>query len=133
MVDKKIETWEATGRRKSSTARVRLRSGSGRMFVNGREAAEFLRHEALMQYMHQPLVLTETADQFDIQVTVQGGGLTGVAGAIRHGISRALCDYNPDFRTPLKRAGMLTRDSRIKERKKYGLKGARARFQFSKR
>jgi small subunit ribosomal protein S9 len=133
MVDKKIETWEATGRRKSSTARVRLRSGSGRMFVNGREAAEFLRREALMQYMHQPLVLTETADQFDIQVTVQGGGLTGVAGAIRHGISRALCDYNPDFRTPLKRAGMLTRDSRIKERKKYGLKGARARFQFSKR
>jgi len=133
MADKKTETWEATGRRKSSTARVRLRSGSGRMFINGREAAEFLRREALMQYMHQPLVLTETAEHLDIQVTVQGGGLTGVAGAIRHGISRALCDYNPEFRTPLKRAGMLTRDSRVKERKKYGLKGARARFQFSKR
>ena len=133
MADKKTETWEATGRRKSSTARVRLRSGSGRMMINGREATEFLRREALMQYMHQPLVLTEMADQVDLQVTVQGGGLTGVAGAIRHGISRALCDYNPDFRTPLKRAGMLTRDSRVKERKKYGLKGARARFQFSKR
>ena len=133
MAEKKTETWEATGRRKSTTARVRLRSGSGHMSINGREAAEFLRREALMQYMHQPLVLTETADQLDIQVTVQGGGLTGVAGAIRHGISRALCDYNPEFRTPLKRAGMLTRDSRVKERKKYGLKGARARFQFSKR
>jgi small subunit ribosomal protein S9 len=133
MAEKKTETWEATGRRKSSTARVRLRPGSGRMSINGREAAEFLRREALMQYMHQPLVLTETADQLDIQVTVEGGGLTGVAGAIRHGISRALCDYNPEFRTPLKRAGMLTRDSRVKERKKYGLKGARARFQFSKR
>ena len=129
----KTQTWEATGRRKGSTARVRLTPGTGRAFINGREAAEFVRRDALLMYMYQPLVLTETDDKLDMQVTVSGGGLTGSTGAIRHGISRALLDYNPEFRTPLKRAGMLTRDSRVKERKKYGLKGARARFQFSKR
>jgi small subunit ribosomal protein S9 len=101
--------------------------------INGREDAEFFRRATLEMVVRQPLVLTETDGKLDINCTVHGGGLTGAAGAIKHGISRALCEYNGDFRDALKKAGYLTRDSRAKERKKPGLKGARARYQFSKR
>ena len=122
-----------TGRRKTSTARVHLRQGSGKIVVNGREFDEYFPNEVLKMIIKQPLAQTETSDHFDIVITVDGGGPTGQAGAIRHGTSRALLEYNVELRKRLKKAGLLTRDPRMKERKKYGQKGARARFQFSKR
>jgi small subunit ribosomal protein S9 len=122
-----------TGRRKTSTARVHLRQGSGQITVNKRPLEEYFGNDVLKMIIKQPLSLTETVDKFDIVVTVDGGGPSGQAGAIRHGISRALQIYNTELRKRLKKAGLLTRDPRMKERKKYGQKGARARFQFSKR
>ena len=122
-----------TGRRKTAAARVFLRPGSGQIQVNGRDLDHYFPNEVLKMVIRQPLLLTETADKFDIYVTVLGGGSAGQAGAIRHGLSRALCLLNPEFRTPLKKAGFLTRDARVVERKKYGQPGARRRFQFSKR
>ena len=122
-----------TGRRKTSTARVYLRPGSGSITVNKREFDAYFPNEALQMIIRQPLTLTENADKFDIFVNVAGGGSAGQAGAVRHGITRALMDFNADLRPTLKKAGLITRDPRQKERKKYGQKGARARFQFSKR
>jgi len=122
-----------TGRRKTSTARVHLRQGTGQITVNNRPLDEYFGNEVLKMIIKQPLSPTETNDKFDILVTVDGGGPSGQAGAIRHGISRALQVYNTELRKRLKKAGLLTRDPRMKERKKYGQKGARARFQFSKR
>ncbi|MEA2570792.1 MAG: small subunit ribosomal protein [Acidobacteriota bacterium] len=122
-----------TGRRKTSTARVHLRQGNGVITVNRRTFDDYFPNEVLKMIIKQPLSLTETTDRFDIVVTVDGGGPSGQAGAIRHGISRALQIYNIELRKRLKKAGLLTRDPRMKERKKYGQKGARARFQFSKR
>jgi small subunit ribosomal protein S9 len=122
-----------TGRRKTSTARVHLRPGTGNITVNRRTFDDYFGNEVLKMVIRQPLSLTETADKFDVVVTVDGGGPAGQAGAIRHGISRALLMYNIELRKRLKKAGLLTRDPRMKERKKYGQKGARARFQFSKR
>ncbi len=122
-----------TGRRKTSTARVRLRQGTGQITVNNRTLDEYFANDVLKMIIKQPLSLTETNDKFDLVVTVDGGGPSGQAGAIRHGISRALQVYNTELRKRLKKAGLLTRDPRMKERKKYGQRGARARFQFSKR
>jgi len=122
-----------TGRRKTSTARVFLRPGSGKIEVNGRNFEEYFPNETLRMIIRQPLRLTDTADRFDIYVNVNGGGISGQSGAVRHGITRALLEYNPDFRPILKKAGLITRDPRRKERKKYGRKGARKRFQYSKR
>jgi small subunit ribosomal protein S9 len=122
-----------TGRRKTSTARVHLRQGTGQITVNSRPLDKYFANDVLKMIIKQPLSLTETVDKFDIVVTVDGGGPSGQAGAIRHGISRALQVYNMELRKRLKKAGLLTRDPRMKERKKYGQKGARARFQFSKR
>jgi small subunit ribosomal protein S9 len=122
-----------TGRRKTSTARVHLRQGTGEITVNNRPLDQYFGNEVLKMIIKQPLSLTETNDKFDIMVTVDGGGPSGQAGAIRHGISRALQVYNTELRKRLKKAGLLTRDPRMKERKKYGQRGARARFQFSKR
>ena len=123
----------ATGRRKESTARVFLRPGSGTISVNRREFSNYFPSEALRVAVKQPLLLTETGDKFDVLCTVAGGGITGQAGAIRLGIARALCDVSVDNRPRLKKEGLLTRDARAKERKKYGMAGARKRFQFSKR
>lgn len=125
--------WYATGRRKKATARVYLRPGTGRFLVNTRDLDDFFCRDTDKMILQQPLVLTSNTESFDINVTVRGGGTTGQAGAIKHGISRALLKYNPELRPSLKEAGLLTRDARIKERKKPGQKGARARFQFSKR
>jgi small subunit ribosomal protein S9 len=122
-----------TGRRKTSTARVFLRPGSGAISVNSRSFETFFPTEALRTQIRQPLVLTETADKFDILATVAGGGVSGQAGAVRLGIARALVEYNLELRKRLKNEGLLTRDARAKERKKYGMAGARKRFQFSKR
>ncbi len=122
-----------TGRRKTSTARVYLRPGSGAITVNKREFNSYFPNEALQMIIRQPLHLTETAEKFDIFVNVAGGGQAGQAGAVRHGITRALMEFNGDLRSTLKKAGLVTRDPRQKERKKYGQKGARKRFQFSKR
>ena len=122
-----------TGRRKTAAARVYLRPGAGTMKINGRGLDSYFPNEVLKMVIKQPLLLTETAEKFDIYVRVAGGGSAGQAGAIRHGISRALLEYNGELRDRLKSAGLLTRDPRKKERKKYGQKGARARFQFSKR
>jgi small subunit ribosomal protein S9 len=122
-----------TGRRKTAAARVYLRPGAGTVNINGRGLDTYFPNEVLKMVIKQPLLLTETAEKFDITVTVAGGGSAGQAGAIRHGISRALLEYNSELRDRLKSAGLLTRDPRKKERKKYGQKGARARFQFSKR
>jgi small subunit ribosomal protein S9 len=122
-----------TGRRKSSTARVRLVPGEGRVIINGRDFEDYIPFAALREVVKQPLVATETLGSYDVLVNVSGGGYTGQAGAIRHGISRALLQADPEFRATLKRAGLLTRDARMKERKKYGLKGARRAPQFSKR
>ena len=123
----------ATGRRKESTARVFLRPGSGTITVNQREFANYFPSEALRVQVVQPLQLTESADKFDVLCTVAGGGITGQAGAIRLGIARALVELNAENRPRLKKEGLLTRDARAKERKKYGMAGARKRFQFSKR
>jgi len=122
-----------TGRRKTAAARVYLRPGTGNVQVNRKSFDQYFPNEALKMIIRQPLVITETADKFDIYVRVRGGGPTGQAGALRHGIARALVVYNPELRVKLKEAGFLTRDSREVERKKYGRPGARKRFQFSKR
>jgi small subunit ribosomal protein S9 len=122
-----------TGRRKTATARVYLRPGDGSVQVNRKPFDSYFPNETLRMIIRQPLNLTETANKFDILVNVAGGGPAGQAGAIRHGITRALMEYNSDLRPTLKQAGLITRDPRIKERKKYGQKGARKRFQFSKR
>lgn len=122
-----------TGRRKSSVARVYLTPGNGKITVNKRDIEEYFGLETLKVIVRQPLVATETLGKYDVKVTVKGGGYTGQAGAIRHGISRALLQEDADFRPILKKAGYLTRDPRMKERKKYGLKAARRAPQFSKR
>jgi small subunit ribosomal protein S9 len=122
-----------TGRRKTSTARVFLRPGTGAINVNSRAFDAFFPTEALRTQIRRPLLLTETADKFDILATVAGGGVSGQAGAVRLGIARALVEYNLELRKRLKDEGLLTRDARAKERKKYGMAGARKRFQFSKR
>ncbi|MEM5018494.1 30S ribosomal protein S9 [Metabacillus indicus] len=122
-----------TGRRKSSVARVRLVPGEGRIVINDREVKDYIPFAALIEDIKQPLNLTETVGSYDVLVSVNGGGFAGQAGAIRHGISRALLEADPEYRGTLKRAGLLTRDARMKERKKYGLKGARRAPQFSKR
>ena len=122
-----------TGRRKTSVARVYLRPGSGKIVVNRCDFDEYFPNQVLKMVIRQPLLLTETADKFDILVNVDGGGPTGQAGAIRHGISRALLEYNGELRPQLKAVGFLTRDARKVERKKYGQPKARKRFQFSKR
>lgn len=122
-----------TGRRKTAASRVFLRPGTGEVKVNGRPLDSYFPNDVLKMIIKQPLLLTETAEKFDIVATVTGGGSAGQAGAIRHGISRALLGFNAELRDRLKSAGLLTRDPRKKERKKYGQKGARARFQFSKR
>jgi small subunit ribosomal protein S9 len=123
----------ATGRRKEATARVFLRPGSGAITVNHRAFDNYFPTEAVRVQVQVPLALTETAAQFDVVATVSGGGVTGQAGALRLGIARALCAFNAELRPTLKKDGLLTRDARAKERKKYGLAGARKRFQFSKR
>ena len=123
-----------TGKRKTSIARVHLRPGSGAYKLNDRDLDEYFGGtEALKQIIKQPFAITETLDKFDVVATVRGGGTHAQAGAMRHGIARALCEFNAELRLSLKKAGFLRRDARIKERKKYGQKGARARFQFSKR
>jgi len=122
-----------TGRRKTSTARVYLRAGAGEVKINRKPFEQYFPNETLRMIIRQPLQLTETAGKFDLLINVAGGGPAGQAGAIRHGITRALMEYNSDLRPALKQAGLITRDPRIKERKKYGQKGARKRFQFSKR
>jgi small subunit ribosomal protein S9 len=123
----------ATGRRKESTARVWLKAGTGIITVNGRELNAYFGRETSKMVLNQPLDILEQKGKVDVTVNVKGGGLSGQAGAIRHGISRALCSFNPEFRPALKKAGFLTRDARVVERKKYGQPGARRRFQFSKR
>ena len=122
-----------TGRRKTSVARVYLRPGSGKIVVNRRDFDDYFPNQVLKMVIRQPLLLTETADKFDILINVDGGGPSGQAGAIRHGISRALLEYNGELRPQLKAVGFLTRDARKVERKKYGQPKARKRFQFSKR
>ena len=122
-----------TGRRKSATARVYLRPGAGEVKVNHKPFDRYFPNETLRMIIRQPLQLTETTNKFDLVINVAGGGPAGQAGAIRHGITRALLEFNADLRPTLKHAGLVTRDPRIKERKKYGQKGARKRFQFSKR
>ncbi len=122
-----------TGRRKTSTARVFLRPGNGGLVINRKPLEQAFPTEALRTQIKQPMLLTETTDKFDVLATLSGGGIAGQAGALRLGIARALVEYNIELRQRLKKAGFLTRDARIKERKKYGQKGARKRFQFSKR
>ena len=122
-----------TGRRKTSTARVFLRPGTGSFQVNGRAFDKYFPNETLKMLIRQPLAVTETTDKFDLVVRVDGGGVTGQAGALRHGIARALVSFSPELRPRLKESGFLTRDPREVERKKYGRPGARKRFQFSKR
>ena len=122
-----------TGRRKSSVSRVRIYQGTGKITINGRDIDDYFGLDTLKLIVRQPLVLTETNEKFDIVCTVAGGGVTGQAGAIRHGISRALLQFDAELRPALKKAGFLTRDPRMKERKKYGLKAARRAPQFSKR
>ncbi|HKK32871.1 MAG TPA: 30S ribosomal protein S9 [Desulfomicrobiaceae bacterium] len=122
-----------TGRRKTSVSRTRLYQGAGEITINGRPYEDYFPRATLQMIIRQPLNLTKTLGKFDIKATIDGGGLTGQAQALRHGISRALLDFDPELRPVLKKAGFLTRDSRVKERKKYGLRGARARFQYSKR
>ncbi|TXD41778.1 30S ribosomal protein S9 [Lujinxingia vulgaris] len=127
------EQYHAIGRRKKASARVFLRPGAGKVTVNGQDADEYFARDTLMMVLRQPLELTETLGKFDLFCTVQGGGKSGQAEAIKLGVARALLLVDGGMREPLKRGGFLTRDARVKERKKYGQKGARARFQFSKR
>ena len=122
-----------TGRRKTSTARVFLRPGTGKFTVNGKIIEQYFFDGLHRMLAQQPLTVSETTGKFDVLVNVNGGGMRGQAGAVQHGIARALCDYNVELRQVLKKAGFLTRDPRMKERKKYGQPGARKRFQFSKR
>jgi small subunit ribosomal protein S9 len=126
-------SYQAVGRRKTAIARVRLVPGDGRIIINTREIDNYFGLETLKMTVRSPLVLTEMLARFDVLVNVGGGGLSGQAGAIRHGVTRALCKADPDLRGPLKKEGLLTRDPRMKERKKYGLKAARRAPQFSKR
>jgi small subunit ribosomal protein S9 len=127
------ERFYATGKRKSSVARVWLKPGSGQFTINKRSLDEYFKREVLKMITQQPFELTDTLGKYDVFVNVHGGGTSGQAGAIRHGISKALLEINSDFRPILKKVGFITRDARVKERKKYGQKGARARFQYSKR
>jgi small subunit ribosomal protein S9 len=127
------EQWTATGRRKASVARIYLRPGTGTIKVNGRDFEEYFPRATSRMQILQPFDVTETMGKFDILINVRGGGLSGQAGAVRHGLTRALMEYDPETRGPLKKAGFVTRDARRVERKKYGLAGARKRFQFSKR
>ena len=122
-----------TGRRKNAVARVRLVPGTGKVTINGRDGEEYFGREALFNYAMTPFKVTDTAGHFDVKARIDGGGVSGQAGALRHGISRALLEMDPEFRPALKAAGFLTRDPRMKERKKYGLKAARRAPQFSKR
>ncbi|MEM1179462.1 MAG: 30S ribosomal protein S9 [Acidobacteriota bacterium] len=122
-----------TGRRKTAAARVFVKPGSGEITINRRSIESYFPNDVLKMIVRQPLLLTETHESLDVMVTVKGGGSSGQAGAIRHGIARALMDYDGELRPKLKAAGFVTRDPRAKERKKYGMKGARARYQFSKR
>ena len=133
MTTQRATEFAATGRRKESTARVKLEPGDGTITVNCRPIQEYFPRETLRQVIAQPLEAANAVGQFAIQVRVHGGGITGQAGATRHGIARALEIWDPNLRPTLKRGGFLTRDARTKERKKYGQRGARARFQFSKR
>lgn len=128
-----VTTYQAVGRRKTSVARVRLIKGSGQVTINDKPMDDYFGSETLIMIVKQPLEATKNLNQFDIYANVYGGGSAGQAGAIRHGITRALLEVNPDMRLTLKKAGFITRDPRMKERKKYGQKGARKRFQFSKR
>lgn len=125
--------YRGTGRRKTATARVRLVPGDGSIVINDRDVKNYFYRKSLIRDLKSPLELTNSLGTFDVLVNVKGGGLSGQAGAVRHGIARALLNVDQDFRTPLKKAGYLTRDSRMKERKKYGLKKARKAPQFSKR
>ena len=125
--------YAGTGRRKNSVARVRLVPGTGKITMNGKDVRDYLPYENLITDLSQPFGITETTGSYDVLVNVNGGGFSGQAGATRHGIARSLLTVDPDFRGPLKKAGMLTRDPRMKERKKYGLKKARKASQFSKR
>jgi small subunit ribosomal protein S9 len=127
------QAFAGTGRRKHSLARVRLIRGTGNFAVNGASLEDYFGRETLSMIIRQPFEATNTIGQFDVFANVTGGGLSGQAGALRHGIARALLEYNPELRQALKKGGYLTRDPRMKERKKYGQRGARARFQFSKR
>ena len=127
------QTFHAIGRRKAAVCRVYLTAGTGVINVNGVDDKNYFNHPGLSIIMRQPFEITQTQGQFDVMVNAKGGGITGQAEAIRHGISRALLLQNPELRSALKKAGFLTRDARVKERKKYGLRGARRRFQFSKR
>ncbi len=134
MYESKKKYFYGTGRRKSSVARVRVfENGTGSITVNGRDIDDYFGLETLKLVVRQPLVTTELSEKVDVAVSVSGGGVSGQAGAIRHGISRALVEMNPEYRTALKAAGFMTRDPRMKERKKYGLKAARRAPQFSKR
>jgi small subunit ribosomal protein S9 len=133
MAKQQPTVYYGTGRRKTSTARVYLRAGNGTMIFNGRDIEAYLPRPTLQMDLKQPLVLTDNAGKFDLKVVVAGGGMAGQAGAIRLGIARALLHVSPDYRPILKKAGLLTRDARKVERKKYGRAGARRRFQFSKR
>ena len=125
--------YAATGKRKSAIARVRIKSGTGKIIVNGKNAPEYFCRPTSIRLIEQPFELTETDGQFDVFANIRGGGLSGQAGALQHGITRALITMNPELKPVLKRAGLVTRDSRVKERKKYGLAGARRAYQFSKR
>jgi small subunit ribosomal protein S9 len=127
------ERYYATGKRKSAIARVWMKLGDGKITINKRPIDEYLTTDVAKMIVTQPLELTNTVGRYDIMVNVKGGGYSGQVGAIKHGISRALLHVSPEFREPLRKEGFLTRDSRIKERKKYGLRSARARFQYSKR
>ncbi|MCK9273702.1 MAG: 30S ribosomal protein S9 [Syntrophales bacterium] len=123
----------ATGKRKSAVARVWMAEGNGEFIVNKRNLDDYFGLETLKRLIHQPLEITQTNDKFDFFINVKGGGITGQAGAVKHGISKALVEYDEEMKSILKKAGFLTRDARIKERKKYGQPGARKRFQYSKR
>ena len=127
------EAYYGTGKRKTAVARTWLKPGKGSITINQRDVDDYFRRETAKMIVEQPLVLTDTYGSFDVNVNVSGGGISGQAAAVRHGITKALLQVNPEFRPILKRAGFVTRDPRVKERKKYGQKGARARFQYSKR
>ena len=133
MIDKYTGETVTIGRRKDARARVRIKPGSGNIVVNGRPIREYLARDVLVMLANQPFEATETVGRFDVRVRAEGGGLSGQAGAIRLGIARALLEYDPNHKGPLRSAGLLTRDAREVERKKYGQPGARKRFQFSKR
>ncbi len=133
MIDKNTGETVTIGRRKDARARVRIKPGSGNIIVNGRPIREYLARDVLVMLANQPFEVTETQGRFDVRVRVNGGGLSGQAGAIRLGIARALLEYDANYKGPLRSAGLLTRDAREVERKKYGQPGARKRFQFSKR